>query len=170
MTSRQNHFDVERSIDSFPPEIPEIHGMGCRTVLQFGREGGQQAERSQRRPTHLTSPNCAERCGGAVVPPARALPCTVHADQSGFRLRHPIFYPIHSSERLRTAAMSQSSRSNVRPVKGVRKSPSAPERASWLRLILRAQSRSGTVTRPSSDCGGEQGDRFIVRNPEVILN
>ena len=40
--------------------------------------------------------------------------------------------------------MSQTSRSNVRPVKGVWNSPSAPERASMLRLTLRAQSRSET--------------------------
>ena len=49
--------------------------------------------------------------------------------------------------------MSQTSRSNVRPVKGVRNSPSAAERASLLRLTLRAQSRSETVTRPPSDRG-----------------
>ena len=44
--------------------------------------------------------------------------------------------------------MSQTSRSHVRPVKGVWNSPSAAERASLLRLTLRAQSRSETGTAP----------------------
>jgi hypothetical protein len=42
--------------------------------------------------------------------------------------------------------VSQTSRSNVRPVKGVWNSPSAPERPNLLRLTLRAQSRSETGT------------------------
>ncbi len=42
--------------------------------------------------------------------------------------------------------VSQTSRSNVRTVIGVRNSPNARERASLLRLTLRAQSRSETVT------------------------
>jgi hypothetical protein len=44
--------------------------------------------------------------------------------------------------------VSQTSRSNVRPVKGGWSSPNAPERASSLRLTLRAQSRSETGTAP----------------------
>jgi len=44
--------------------------------------------------------------------------------------------------------VSQTSRSNARPVKGDWNSPSAPERASLLRLTLWAQSRSQTGTAP----------------------
>ena len=63
--------------------------------------------------------------------------------RSSIQQRFPIWVGMHLAPRHRTAAVSQTSRSNVRTFRAVQSLQEPPERASFLRLTLRAQSRSG---------------------------